>query len=406
MTHGRIAILGGGMLGVCTALELARRGRHVTLVDSASGVLQGASRWNEGKIHLGFLYAADPTLNTARRLIPGGLAFPGLVARLVGRSVDAFATGDDDVFLVHRDSVVDAGSFLAYAVRTASLVREAAGESGAGRYLSDVGGATIRPLSSSELAAATVSDDVVAGCHVPERSISTVAIADLLSDAVRDEDHIETRADTWITGVRRRDDGRLDVLTNVPGDDLRSFDVVVNALWEGRPAVDATLGIEPPAPWSYRFRAALFGHVPESRIRSAMLCTGPFGDVKRYGDGRVYLSWYTSGLLAEGHAMEPPRSAAELTPARSAEVMQGTFDGLSKFFPAVRELQREADALEVQGGWVYAIGQGSLADRASTLHQRDKFNLTVDRGYISVDTAKYSLAPWLADHVARMIAES
>ncbi|HEX8944702.1 MAG TPA: FAD-dependent oxidoreductase, partial [Gemmatimonadaceae bacterium] len=70
MTQGRIAILGGGMLGVCTALELARRGRPVTLIEGATRLLDGASRWNEGKIHLGFLYAADPTLSTATRLIP------------------------------------------------------------------------------------------------------------------------------------------------------------------------------------------------------------------------------------------------------------------------------------------------------------------------------------------------
>ena len=52
---------------------------------------------------------------------------------------------------------------------------------------------------------------------------------------------------------------------------------------------------------------------------------------------------------------------------------------------------------------MFAIGQGSLADPASTLHQRDKFNMTIDGGYISVDTAKYSLAPWLAERVAHMI---
>jgi hypothetical protein len=29
--------------------------------------------------------------------------------------------------------------------------------------------------------------------------------------------------------------------------------------------------------------------------------------------------------------------------------------------------------------------------------------MSVDRGYISVDTAKYSIAPWLAEQVARLI---
>ena len=403
MSRDRIAILGGGMLGVCTALELARRGRAVTLIEGGPAVMQGAGRWNEGKIHLGFMYAADPTLNTAFRILPGGLAFGELVERLLGQSIEGFTTEGDDIYLVHRDSVVDVSAFTAYADRTASLVRSAASAQGAPRYLADVRAATARALSRSELAAATTSERVLCGFRIPERSVSTVAIADLLCAALRDEDLIETLLDSPVTGVRRRDDGRFDILTNgANGGDVTGFDVVVNALWEGRPAVDATIGIVPSAPWSHRYRASLFGHAPHAALQSAVLCTGPFGDIKRYADGRVYLSWYPSGLLAEGNALEPPREAAALTPARRAAVKQGTLDGLSGFFPALRTLP-DADALEVQGGWVYALGQGSLADRASTLHQRDRFEVTVDRGYISVDTAKYSLAPSLAAQVAEIV---
>lgn len=407
MSGCRIAILGGGILGVCTALELAQRGRHVTLIEGATDLLQGASRWNEGKIHLGFLYAADPTLSTATRLIPGGLAFAGLIARLVGGSIGELTTTDDDVFLVHRNSVVDANSFETYAARTAGLIREAALAADAPHYFTNMKSAAARALSPSELASLTQSEDVVAGFAVPERSVSTVPIADLLSRAVRAEARIEVHTSTWVNGVRKRDDGRWDVLTSSSSPaEHQKFDVVVNALWEGRLAVDASAGVVPPAPWSHRFRAGLFGQAPGSALRSAVLCTGPFGDVKRYGDGRVYLSWYEAGLIAEGNALEPPRDAAVLTPDRRVTVERETLAALSRYFPPVTELREHATQLEVHGGWVYAIGQGSLADRASTLHQRDKFNVTIDAGYISVDTAKYSLAPWLANRVARMIDEA
>jgi glycine/D-amino acid oxidase-like deaminating enzyme len=407
MSSDRIAILGGGILGVCTALELAQRKRQVTLIEGAPDLIQGASRWNEGKIHLGFLYAADPTMKTAARMIPGGLAFPGLVARLVEGNIDELTTTDDDVFLVHRNSVVDANSFATYADRTAGLIREAASGAVAPHYFTDLENAAARALSPSELACLTESEDVVAGFAVPERSVSTVPIADLLCRAVRAEPRIEVHTSTWVNGVRRRDDGRWDVLTSTSNPtEHEAFDVVVNALWEGRLSVDATAGVLPPAPWSHRFRAGVFGQAPNSALRSAVLCTGPFGDVKHYGDGRVYLSWYEAGLIAEGNALEPPRDAAVLTPDRRAIVERETLSALSRYFPPVTQLREHASQLEVRGGWVYAVGQGSLADRASTLHQRDKFNVTVDAGYISVDTAKYSLAPWLANRVARMIDEA
>ena len=170
MKDVRIAILGGGMLGTCTALELARRRRRSTLFEGQSSLLQRASRWNEGKIHLGFLYAGDPTLRTAQRLIPGGLAFAGLVGRLIQRSLDAFVTVEDDIYLVHRESIVAPDAFEAYGTSTAALVREAASQPNAQQYFCDVTHARIRRLSASDLAQVTSADEVVAGYSIPERS--------------------------------------------------------------------------------------------------------------------------------------------------------------------------------------------------------------------------------------------
>ena len=59
-----VAVLGAGILGSCIALLLARKGITVDLFDLESAPMSGASRWNEGKIHLGYLYGADTTLET------------------------------------------------------------------------------------------------------------------------------------------------------------------------------------------------------------------------------------------------------------------------------------------------------------------------------------------------------
>ena len=52
-----IAVLGAGLQGACIALELARRGHEVDLIDQDVQPLNRASLRNEGKIHLGFVYA-------------------------------------------------------------------------------------------------------------------------------------------------------------------------------------------------------------------------------------------------------------------------------------------------------------------------------------------------------------
>jgi hypothetical protein len=54
----------------------------------------------------------------------------------------------------------------------------------------------------------------------------------------------------------------------------------------------------------------------------------------------------------------------------------------------------------LEGGWVFAAGRGALSDPASTLHRRKDFGVFRRGNYISVDTGKYSTAPWLAQRLA------
>ena len=56
----RVAVLGGGLQGCATALALAERRLNVALIDRNETLLSRTAVANEGKIHLGYMYAADP----------------------------------------------------------------------------------------------------------------------------------------------------------------------------------------------------------------------------------------------------------------------------------------------------------------------------------------------------------
>jgi glycine/D-amino acid oxidase-like deaminating enzyme len=389
-----VAVLGAGIMGASTALLLARRGVRVVVVDAAERPVDRASRWNEGKIHLGYLYAGDASLETARRVLPGGLAFKPLVESLIAEAIDEAVTAHDDTFLVHARSVADVDRTAAYFDAVTRLVAEHPDRA---RYLAPLTTPSVHRLTSAELEAIADPSVIVGAFRVPERSVSTTWVADRLAGALLAEPAIEVRMETRVTGVCR-ERGGLYVRT-LSGRD-GPYDAVVNALWEGRLAVDASAGVRPPSTWSHRHRLSLF--VRTSRpldVPSAVICTGPFGDVKNYNGRDFYLSWYPAGLQVDSSSLEPPAPPPLDADARR-QLAALVIAQLASRLPRVYEIGECLESCRIEGGWVYAAGAGRLDDPASTLHRRDRIGIRRDGQYVSIDTGKYSIAPWLASQVA------
>ena len=74
-------VLGAGLQGVGIALELAERGIASTLIDQDELPLNRAGLRNEGKIHLGIIYANDRSRGTAFLQLDGALCFARVLNR-------------------------------------------------------------------------------------------------------------------------------------------------------------------------------------------------------------------------------------------------------------------------------------------------------------------------------------
>lgn len=395
MKQKRIAILGAGIMGMSTALMLARRGMAVEIFDLESQPFAGASRWNEGKIHLGYIYAADPALLTAKKVIPGGLRFKPIVEELLGCSLASVTTTRDDIFLCHQHSVVSPDTMQAYFKQVANLVRQ---HPDASRYLVDVSACDVAKLDSNQLSAITDSPEIVAGFRIPERSISTVWLANRFSDALQAEKNILAHMNTRVTAARPTAAGCPDQSWSVDTSNGSHgpYDHVINALWHGRLAIDHSAGIAPSGIWSNRYRQSLFLRTKkEIHAPSAIVVTGPFGDIKNYNNRDFYLSWYPEGLRVDSDAIEPPAPAA-LDDQAMRKKCDAILGRLETLLPAVKDIRANIESLSLEGGWVFAAGQGALSDPASTLHRRKDFGICQQGNYLSIDTGKFSTAPWLA----------
>lgn len=401
MTVKRIAVLGAGILGSCLALLLARRGHDVTVFDKESEPVACASRWNEGKIHLGYLYGADDSLRTARHILPGSLSFGRVLSELLGADLRPHTTSGDDIYLVHRNSVVDPVTLERTFSRIDELLRE---HPLAREYLVDVSAARTRRLSPSGCREISGADEVVAALEVPERSINTQWVADSLAAALRSQARVTLRLETMVTDAKPAADpyGRWQVVT---GDGTcEPFDVVVNALWEGRLAVDLTAGITPAPGWSHRFRYCLFMRTTRPvALRSALITVGGFGDVKNYNGRDFYMSWYPVGMVRQGGGITLERPEP-LDAASTAQFVGAVRAQLGSLLPGIDAVFEAAEDIKVRGGFVFAQARGSVDDPAASIHRRDRFGVQREGNYYSVDTGKYSTAPWMAEQLAAEIS--
>jgi glycine/D-amino acid oxidase-like deaminating enzyme len=398
---GNVAVLGAGIMGCCTALELARRGLQVTLFDEANAAMTGASRWNEGKIHLGHLYSATGSLATAHRVLRGGLLFKPIVESLIERPLADWTTGHDDAYLLHRDSVTSVEASLAHYRAVNEL---AATHPDAGHYLAPLTAVPSVALTATELDAVADTKVIVAGMRVPERSICTQRVADALARRVSEDPAIEVAFGLRVEAVRRGPAGNLDAWQVVcDSTSFGPFAAVVNALWHGRPRIDAaTLGRSDVDPY-HRYRVAAFvDSDPSLPQTSAVIAVGPFGDVKSYGNGRYYVSWYPDGLLAEGSGPLPPEVPV-LDGTTKKAIAAHIAGAMSAILPATADIFRRASNIAIEGGWVYSKGQGVLSDPASALHRRDRIGVELHGSYVSIDTGKYSVAPMVARQVSHAI---
>ena len=359
-----------------------------------------ASRWNEGKIHLGFLYAADPSLRTALRLLPGGLAFKGIVEQLLSVSLDHCITREDEIYMIRRDSIVNPDAAAHYFKQVKHLLQDL--EKSAG-YLVDVSNPTVEVLSRQEIELIADPRQIAAAYRVPERSVSTNWLADRYAEAISLERLIEPMLRSRVVRVQSNGSksGQWDVETET--ETHGPFDYVVNALWEGKLLIDSLLGLQPQSEWSHRYRLSLFVRTTRPvRSPSIVFMIGPFGDAKNYNDRDFYLSWYPAGLIKEDHSMRP--NYPELDDIKGSQIEFAIVKELGTLFPSVNAIYEQRESLRLAGGWVFAMGAGSLAEPTSTLHRRDRLGIRRSGTYISVDTGKYSMAPYLAQSVSTLIA--
>lgn len=398
MSSEAVAVLGAGLMGSCLALALAERGFHVSVFERREQALLEASLHCEGKLHLGFVYAADPSFRTARRMQQGAAAFLPVLARWLPRDALAGCLSHPFLYAVHRESQLPPEAIAAHFAR----VREA--------WDGPPAWAAHRALPRAQREALFDGARIVAAFETGEPAIDTHAVAAMLRETLAREPRITLRRGFTIEAVESLDRGGHVVRGSEAGAMLREgpFRHVFNCLWANRPAVDAASGLPAPPAFLTRFKLGLRGRVAAGAAPppSVTFVLGPYGDIVAWPGGQVFLSWYPAGMVG----MVRDARQTDWTKLRAGldlpAIARRTIAGLATLCPAARGVVDPGDpALVIDGGAIFALGETDIDDPASALHERSAVGLVAARdGHHSVDTGKYVLAPWLAVTLADRLA--
>ncbi len=368
-----IAILGAGLLGTCTALELADRGHRLTVFERNAEPLSDASLYNEGKLHLGFVYAADPSFRTAERMIRGAAQFMDVLGRWIPSAVLRTLPARPFDYVVHRDTMVTVPVIEAHFSRVSHALQQVLERQPLIGPL-DSSRPVWRRLTGDELATRYDHAVIEAAYETCEIAVDSWAVANSLRAALRGHPRIELITHASVITAEDRAGGGFDVVFEAQGRHRAGpFAAVVNALWANRPAVDQRYGLPSRGPWIIRRKLGV--NLPcdagQDALASFTVMLGPFGDVVAYRSGRVYLSWYPACMIGTTTGAEETDWNAVLRGVDVDTVRRETIAALTRICPAVGSLEAIVSGdIVVNGGSIFALGQTDIDDPESQLHER------------------------------------
>lgn len=397
LKNKRIAILGAGGLGTCLSLELANRGYQVELFEAHSEAVRKASYVNEGKIHLGFIYAMDRDFHTSRQMIVGAVHFMDHLQRWI--SVDPEQVISTPFhYCIHKGSLATGDQLHPHYQHCADVFDEVSSHFGK-KYLGLFDKVFAERLPKSKLDSVVNPEYIDDVFVTSEYSVEPRAVAEKLRESLAQQPSV-----TLLTGARvnsvSRANGKLNVhFTHEGVERTETFDEVVNCTWNSLLAIDQTMGVEPlHGSWSFRYK---FGNkilIPfqDSDFPSCTMVQGPFGDSVNFKDRGGFFSWYPIGRTGWSEDRLPPDWDGSYSNGYREEIFLKSFEELKNRVPALRNLSFPQEKVDPAGGVIFALGNTDVENADSKLHTRHEVGIRSFDGYHSVNTGKYTLVPYLA----------
>lgn len=395
-------IIGAGLAGCGVALELAKRGKSVMLLEQDSQPMNRASLRNEGKIHLGLIYAADPSGITGKLQLKGALNFSSILRSWLGDEVEKIEVSTPFVYLVANDSLISPQELEFHYQNLEIEYLKLIEQNSNLNYLGMKPSWLARQIPRDHIRNNFNLGKFKAAFATNERAINTDDLAKLVRNAVTSNDKINFIPHAKVVDLIDYEND-FKVVFEFEGSSKYmeiAAQTIFNATWEQRLHLDRFVGLENPKNWLHRLKYRVLIDLPleYSNFPSATIVLGAYGDVV-IRKNSAYLSWYPTGMKGWSNDLAPPSEwnlvcNNYLADAHSLEVGQKIIQQTLDWYPSLSLLDNQA--FKVDAGAIFAYGVSDVNQMQSELHDRSKIGIRRKNNFISIDPGKLTTAPMFA----------
>ena len=353
----RVAIIGGGIFGCTSALALARAGHSVVLFEKNAQIMQGASKNNHNRLHLGLHYPRS--VETARQCLRGYLRFLGEFSDCVSFDFPAH------YYIAAEGSLTTPGDYL--------------------RFLDEVG------IPHQEVPV----DDRVRGCVLGVRTWEAVYSAARLTQ--------DLEAQLREAGVTVHLNHPAQIERTLNGFEVtnRPVDVVVNCAYDQQNSLSEQLGLIPPVR-QFEYTLVPVVEITGLARQAITIMDGPFCSIQPYGFSDKFLLYHAAHAV-RATSIGPMCPVWPLPTADMRQDLEAAnrdwFDGVredsARFIPALRNAC-VVDCLH--GPRMVRANVDATDERPSVVEEPLP-------GYITVFSGKVDHSLWAADSVVSLLSE-
>lgn len=251
-----IVVIGGGIFGILSALEISKKGYSVLLIEKASEIITGASLVNQCRVHMGYHYPRDE--KTARDSRQAETAFRKLFNKAIVKNLN-------NHYLVAKEgSVTSPKDFIAFCKRM-NL-----------------------PYKESWPAETNLSKEKIAlSLKVPEVIFDANTIRDILNNKIRRSPNITLLIKTEVVGVKKNSGGFEVKYKSGNMVQTTQCAAIVNATYGGLNYINKLAGL-PLRSYQYELCEVPVVRTPWSKTGWA-ITDGPFFGIMPFGFSKNYI---------------------------------------------------------------------------------------------------------------------